>query len=62
MRGSQNLPYPFRTHSMPQDGNLLVLYIVHADGDAEDRSEGDEVGTDVAVGNRAVVCTPVVHH
>ena len=35
---------------------------MHADRDAEHRAHGDEVGTDVAVGDGAVVGTPVVHH
>ena len=41
--------------------DVLIGDVVHADGDAQHRAERDEIRADVAVGNRAVVCTPVLH-
>ena len=42
--------------------HLVVGHVVHTYGDAQDRGEGDDVGTDVAIGDGTVVGTPVVHH
>ena len=35
---------------------------MHANGNAEHRGEGDQVGTDVTVADRTVVGAPVIHH
>ena len=42
--------------------DLFGGYVVHGNGDAEHGAHGDEVSTDVAVADRAVVCAPVVHY
>ncbi|MEN9991533.1 MAG: hypothetical protein RLZZ224_1235 [Verrucomicrobiota bacterium] len=41
--------------------DLLFADVVHVDGDAQHGSERNQVGTDVAVADRAVVGSPVVH-
>ena len=35
--------------------HLVVGHVVHTYGDAQDRGEGDDVGTDVAIGDGTVV-------
>ena len=41
--------------------DVFVLDVMHTDWDAEDRAERQHIGTDVSVGNGAVVGSPAVH-
>ena len=40
----------------------MAPYVVHADGNAQDAGQGDQVRADVAVADGAVVCAPGGHH
>lgn len=42
--------------------DVLILDIVHAYRYAEDRTECQQVGTDMSVGDGTVVGSPAVHH
>ena len=42
--------------------NIVLGNVVHAHGDAQHGAHGDQVSTDVAIGDRAVVSTPSVHY
>ena len=42
--------------------DTVILNIVHTHRNTEYRTKSDEVGTNMSVGNRTMICAPAVHH
>ena len=58
------LTFLVRAECVPNGGaeDILLGYVMHANGDAEHRAKGDKVSTYVTVGDSAVVSAPVIHN
>ena len=62
--GAVVLPFFVHAECVPRRGaiNVFFVYVVHAHGDSQHRTHRDKVCADMAVRNRAVVRSPVIHY
>ena len=64
LAGSVVLAFEIHTERVPCGGTEDIgrIHIVHADGNPQHRTHGDQIGADVTVGDRTVIGAPMIHH